>query len=103
MAKLNGEIEVKVGDDGLIALRNPTNKEWNDFEAARYPLSRNKIKNHALEARAELFDRVVVRIENIEDDQGPITLETRDRIPNRIKSSIIFRTFETDEEIDVKN
>ena len=103
MAKLNGEIEVKVGDDGLIALREPTNREWNDFEAARYPLSRNKIKNHALEARADLFDKLVVRIENIEDDQGPITLETKERIPDRKKGAIVFQVFEADAEIEVKN
>jgi len=103
MAKLSGEIEVKVGEDGLIVLRKPTNKEWNDFDAARYPVSRNKIKNHAIEARAELFDKLVVRIENLEDDQGPITLETKARIPDRHKGVIIFKAFETDEEIEVKN
>ena len=104
MAKLSNEIEVKVGPDGLLVLRNPTNKEWNCFEADRYPVGkRNRMKDNSGSARVALFDLLLVRIENIEDGVGPITIETKDRFPGRMKSQIIFDAFETGQDIDIKN
>lgn len=104
MAKLTKEIQVKVGEDGLIVLREPTNKEWNEFEADRYPVGKkNRMKDNSGPARCNLFDKLVVKIENIEDDSGPITLESKDRFPARFKAQIIFDSFENGQEIDVKN
>ena len=104
MAKLSKGVEVKVGTDGLIILREPTNKEWNDFEADRYPVGkRNRMRDNSGAARADLFDKLVQKIENLEDGDGPITLETKDRIPARLKGQIIFDAFETGIEVDVKN
>ena len=104
MAKLQNEINVKIGDDGLIVLREPTNKEWNDFTADRYPVGRrNKMKDNSGTARAELFDKLVVRIEKIEDNAGPITMETKERIPGRLKAQIIFDALESGNDVDVKN
>jgi len=101
--KLEQGIEVKVGDDGLIVLREPTDQEWNEFEKARYQVRRNKFKDNASRARIDFFDKLVIRIEKIEDDQGPITLETKERIPNRKKAQIVFQAFETNDEIEIKN
>ncbi len=103
--KISNEIEVRVGDDGLITLREPTNKEWNDFTASRYPTKGRKTKDKSTPARADLFDKVVTKIEKIEDDTGPITVETKERLPNRIKSSAIFQAFEDEdvEEAEGKN
>jgi hypothetical protein len=103
MAKLGNEIQIKIGEDGLIVLRQPTNREWNAFEAERYQLRRNKIQDNASKARVALFDTLVVKIENVEDDQGPITLETKDRIPDRRKAEMIFKALEADDAVEVKN
>lgn len=103
MTKIGNDVEVKVGEDGLIVLRRPTNAEWNKFEADRYPLHRNKVTNAGLEARCALFDKLLVEVENVEDNQGPITVEGKDRIPNSMKGEIIFQAFESGSEVEVKN
>ena len=101
--KLSKEISVKVGHDGLIVLREPTNKEWNEFINSQVIWDkRTKATFRINEAREELFDKLVIKIENIEDDDGLITLEGKHRIPSRIKTKIITEVFEL-EEIDVKN
>ncbi|GEM_PF-6311144 len=104
MARIGASIEVKIGEDGLIELREPTNQEWNRFEAERYPIGRNqKLRNNATAARAALFDRLVLRIDNLEDGQGKLGLDTLDRIPERLKSDIVFKAFESVEQVEVKN
>ncbi len=104
MAKILNEIVVKVGEDGKLVLRNPTNKEWNEFEAERYSVGkRNRMKDNSGPAREALFDLLLIKVENLEDGEGPITIETKSRIPARIKSQIIFDAFETGQEIDIKN
>jgi len=104
MAKLRKDVEVKIGDDGKIILKEPSNHEWNDFVAKRYPLSKgNRLKDNSSEARVELFDKLVVEIENIEDEKGLITLETKERIPARLKAEIIFKAFESEETVEIKN
>ncbi len=103
MAKFLKEIEVKVGADGLIVLREPTNKEWNEFEAERYSVGkRNRMKDNSGPARCALFDTLLVRVENLEDSDGQITVSSSARIPSRLKTQIIFDAFET-QEIDIKN
>lgn len=102
--KLRQEITVNIGDDGRIVLREPTNREWNEFQQDRYPVGkRNQLKDNSGPARVVLFDKLVVRIENIEDDQGAITLDSKDRIPDRIKGQIIFDAFEASSDVDIKN
>lgn len=104
MAKLAKDVEVRIGTDGLIILREPTIKEWNEFTSERYPVGkRNQMKDNSSAARLSLFDKLLIRIENIEDDQGVITLETKDRIPARMKVQIIFDAFESGQDVDVKN
>ena len=109
MAKIRsegkGEVEVKVGEDGVIILREPTNKEWNEFTQKRFPFSRNsKVKDNGNEARSELFDKVFTSISNIEDEAGEVTeLTAKERIPMRMKAEIIFKAFESDEVVEIKN
>ncbi len=102
--KFSQEIEIKVGDDGLVVLREPTPAEWNVFSANRYPMGKgNRMKDNSAVARAQLFDKLCVRIDNCEDSKGPIKVESIDRFPNRIKADIIFKVFEETSEIDIKN
>ena len=102
--KFSAEVKINVGEDGIITLREPTNAEWNNFAGRRYPISKKgKIIDNSMEARTELFDVLVLKIENIEDTRGPITIETKERIPARIKSAVIFHAFEAEEIVETKN
>ena len=102
--KLSAEIKINIGEDGIVTLREPTNAEWNNFTAKRYPFGRRgRMIDNSTEARVELFDKLILKIENLEDAQGLITIETKERMPARIKSSIIFNAFETEEVVDIKN
>ncbi|MDD5774362.1 MAG: hypothetical protein PHS64_00290 [Candidatus Omnitrophica bacterium] len=102
--KLGQEITVNIGDDGRIVLREPSNREWNEFQSERYPVGRrNQMKDNSGPARVALFDKLVVKIENLEDDQGVITIDSKDRIPARIKGQIIFDAFEAASDVDIKN
>jgi hypothetical protein len=103
MAKVGISVEIRIGEDGLIELREPTNREWNEFDQARYPINRNKVKYNATAARAGLFDKLVIRLENIEDGKGKIGLEELDRIPDRVKADVIFKAFEQTEQVELKN
>lgn len=101
--KIRKEIEVQVGEDGLVVFREPTNQEWNDFVAERYPVGRHaRMKDNSEGARAKLFDKLAVRFEKLEDDAGEINIDGKDRIPMRLKASLIFTAFEQND-IDVKN
>jgi hypothetical protein len=101
--KIKKEIEVQVGEDGLVVFREPTNEEWNAFTAERYPVGRHaRMKDNSAEARAKLFDKLAVRFDKLEDEIGPIAVEDKARIPMRLKASLIFTAFEQDD-IDVKN
>jgi len=41
----------------------------------------------------------VTKIENITDIRGPIRLETKDHIPAQWKTMIVFKAFESDEDV----
>jgi hypothetical protein len=97
------EIEIQVGEDGIVKLRQPTNEEWNQFCNERYEVGRhNKLKDKGFQARVKLFDKLVTSIDNCEDSQGEITVESKDRFPSRLKAELIFNALEQNE-IDVKN
>ncbi|GBE37474.1 hypothetical protein BMS3Bbin08_00064 [bacterium BMS3Bbin08] len=102
---LKKEVKVRIGDEGVIVLREPTNKEWNNFEAARFQLARGG--GSATTARAQLFDTIVTDIQDLGDETGPITLERKDVIPNRLKAQCIVVGFEMSEieldEAEIKN
>jgi hypothetical protein len=103
--KFATERTIKIGTDGVVVLREPTNKEWNEFSTELITMRRHgKARDASVEARGRLFDSLVTRLDNFEDDKGPITLETKDRFLLRLKSDIIFNTFQLSEsEIDEKN
>ena len=97
MAKLTNELEATVklgGEDVNIYLRNPSNEEMNDFLSKRYDVSANKkggkVKDNSLLARANFFDNLVSKIENLEDAEGKaITAERKELIPSKWKNDII--------------
>lgn len=96
MARFSNEHKIKVGDDGLVVLREPTNKEWETYTRDRVTVRRGKVNTTSFKASCDLLDAVVTRIENIEDDDGnPVTLETLDRIPGRYKELWIVEAFES--------
>lgn len=99
MAKLSKEHKVKYGEDAVIIMREPTNKEWNTLNSGRVKLGRKGRPDTSggLKARCQLFDAVLTSIENLEDDDGKITMETIERIPARLKEQWIMETFENDE------
>jgi hypothetical protein len=88
-------------EEGRITLREPSNKEWNEYSARKMEFGKRGrgVKDRSGEARCELFDRIVTAIDNIEDGLGPICPETKDRLPARYKERAIFLCFE-DENID---
>lgn len=95
---------VRVGDEEVVfTLRKPTNQELNEYLASRYEVGRrNRLKDNSLQARCEFFDLLLESVENLEDAQGPVTVERKDAIPVTWKSDIVFRAYE-DHEIDTKN
>ncbi|MFH2073969.1 MAG: hypothetical protein ABIJ57_01290 [Pseudomonadota bacterium] len=106
--KLSAEhrVELMSGDETVtFILRQPTNKELNDFLAERYEVGRRgKMKDHSLQARIELFDLLLIAVENLEGTDGkPITgPDRKDEIPPNWKGAVIFKEFE-DIEINEKN
>lgn len=92
------------GETVTFILRDPTNRELNDFLAARYSTSRKgRLRDRSNQARAEFFDTLLTGVENLEDSDGsPVTPDKRDRIPLNWKSAVIFTEFE-DVEVDEKN
>lgn len=101
--KIGEDLKVEVGEDGIILLREPTNKEWNNFTKNRFITGKGRaVTDTSTKARADLFDILVKDIKNLEDNTGPITLETKERLPHRIKADVILNAFEADV-VDVKN
>jgi hypothetical protein len=104
MAKLNKDLiaTIMVGDEEvLFTLRRPENKELNEFLEDRYEVGRrNKIRDNSLQARIDFFDKLILKVETLEDEFGQITPERagwKDAIPANWKSNIIFTLFESDE------
>jgi len=109
MAKLQGEYVLTLTsggvlerreptdpDDGKITLREPTNKEWNKYDGARFEFSKKgRLKrDNQSAAKSELFDTLVESIDNIDDSLGAITTGDLERIPARYKQRAIFLCFE---------
>ena len=83
-------------NDGSITLREPTNEEWNKYDGSRFEFSKKGRfkKDNQSAARCDLFDRLMVSVDNIEDDRGGISTDDLDRIPARYKQRAIFLCFE---------
>lgn len=106
MARLSKEIKasVKVGDEEVVfTLRQPTNKEINDFLGKRYQVKGRKMDDKSVDTRIELFDTLLTDVQNLEDADGlPVTVDRKELIPGTWKNSIIFQQLES-VEVDLKN
>ena len=106
MARLTSKWEASVevgGEEVLFVLREPTNKELNEFLGKRISFKGNKVEDSSVKLRAELFDKLLMEVKNLEDEEGnPITTERKELIPLHWKSDIIFRKFEQFE-ANIKN
>jgi site-specific recombinase XerC len=105
--KLQKELKavIAVGEENVtFTLRQPSNKELNDFLAERYEVGkRNRMKDNSTPARIEFFDKLLTGVENLVDaNDQTITPAQADQIPANWKNDVIFRLFENNE-IDVKN
>ncbi len=106
--KLQNKITVKVnaGSEVVIfELRRPTDQEWNEYQAKRLDAGTGGrvLKDNSNEARIELFDKLLLSVENLEDDSGIITVDRKDSIPAGWKQDIIFVKVENEIRIDAKN
>jgi hypothetical protein len=108
MAKLTAEIRVPIRHEGEIVpitIRRPSNEEMNVYLGRKTEYTQGKDKKLRTcepEARHELFDKLVVKVENLEDEAGQVTAETLDRIPANWKNLIIEHYVDT-VLIDLKN
>ncbi len=107
MARLSREREATVtvqGEEVKFYFREPSNKELNDFLSSRWTTGKKgKVDDRSHEARCEFFDKLLVRVENLEDPEGnPVTPERKELIPANWKADMVFKLFE-DADIDVKN
>ncbi len=97
--KLLKELKIPItvgGETATFTLRQPTKKELNTFMASRYEVGRRgKMRDNSLDARIDLFDSLLIGVENLEDASGaPITPDRTDEIPDNWKSAVIFQAFE---------
>ena len=101
MAKLTKERKVEVmvnGEPCFFTLRQPTNEEFNKFSGSRWKGGRRgSMEDCAVKVRCELFDKLLVKVEDLEDESGPIAVDGKDRIPVNIKSAVVFELFEVGE------
>lgn len=99
-------VKLKAGDETVtIELRRPTNQELNEFQAKRIEVDPQgrKLKDNSNEAREELFDKILVSVENLEDEHGAITVDRKEAIPSLWKQDIVYSKIENEVRIDVKN
>jgi hypothetical protein len=87
-------VRFESGEEASFYLRKPTRAEWRCFIKKRYPVKKGILRNHSAPARQALFDKLLLRVENTCDDQGPITVKEKHRIPGKMKEEMIFVAFE---------
>ena len=95
----------KDGETVNFFFRNPTNEETNEFMAKRFEVKEaGQIADNSPAERAALFDKLLVRVENLEGVDGtPIAGPDRSaEIPAEWKGPIIFKRFE-DFKVNEKN
>lgn len=90
---------VLVGDEKVVvSLREATNEEINKFLSARVEVKAKGRtatgKDRSFEARGKLFDDLVLKVETLEDKDGPITADTPERIPGKWKNDAILQKYE---------
>lgn len=110
MAKiLNGgrfKIALPTGD-AFLTLREPTNEELNSYQADKYDVpdkaTAKDAMQHAKNVQAAFFDLLLTKVEDLEDSEGPVTLDRKDAIPQAWKSEIIFRRYDRVPVVEEKN
>lgn len=107
MARLSRERQatVMIGDEEVrFFFREPSNRELDEFLASRWDTGKKgRVTDNSHEARCAFFDKLLVKIENLEDaEDNPITPERKEWIPSNWKADMVFRLFES-VEIEVKN
>jgi hypothetical protein len=105
--KIQNELTARVTvdeEDVVFTLRQPTNKELNQFLSDRYEIGKkNRMKDTSLDARIGFFDKLLIKVENLVDANNvAITPERKDEIPANWKGGVIFNLFE-DQDISIKN
>lgn len=95
-------------DQGEFVLRHPSNREWNEYQAAKLEAhnTASETKVSMNDAMCDLFDKLVIKLENlIDNDNTPITMDNfKDRIYDKEKSGMIMRGVElNNQDIDLKN
>lgn len=110
MAKFQQDkrVDVEVGGETVTFIfRQPTDPEWNKYQHDAYPMGRgNALKNQSFEARCALFDKLLrgtVNLTSGEDDHQASLEEARAEVPGHVKDKVIFRGFEDQAGVDVKN
>lgn len=111
MAKIQSTIvrNIKFGDEpAKFTARQPTNKEYNEYLADKSCMgskSKKELQLHHDRARVNLFDKIITKIEDLEDETGPVTLERLDAVPLPAKVQFIAATIDDIEieEVDPKN
>lgn len=93
-------VDVNIGNEKVtFTLKRHTNKEFNEFQAKRF--SANTVQER-LEQLEHFFDTLLIGVENLEDDNGTITVDRKDAIPANWKQDIIAK-LELETKIDIKN
>jgi hypothetical protein len=108
MAKIgfSNKYQYTILGDGILELKEPSNKEWNEYKHDSIKINRVNKKNAVIDmsgvdvARATLFDKICVGVVNLEDENGKITHNDLQRIPDRFKCEAIMKIFEVSEDED---
>lgn len=84
--------------EARITLREPTIEELNAYQAERLDLRPGSAPadrlTQAKKAQAQFFDLLITSVENLEDDQGPVTPERKDVIPASWKHDAVLQQFD---------
>ena len=111
MALIKSRIRLRVkagtddpNDDGFVEMRQPTAEEWNEFMRTGFPTLRagRMIGENAVLARVKLFDALVTKFENLQDEEGEITLDCKERFPATYKTQAIFGGLELGTELELE-
>jgi len=96
MAKIS-RLLIETIEDAEIACHRPTKEDLND-----YYRDQREAKGDIAGTRIDLFDRLFVHVRNLEDDDGLIPEDGKDRIPDDVKDSFILKHIEY-KRLDLKN
>jgi len=96
MAKISKLLIERI-EDAEIACNRPTKQDLNE-----YYRDQRDAKGDIAGTRIELFDRIFAYVNNLEDDDGLIPEDGKERIPDDVKDSFILKHIEY-KRLDLKN